>query len=76
MQKLKKEHGELKQRLTALKQGTAFLNNLTALNRKYLQHRSTHTDELETVSNYNQFNNLVRSYIFEYTQEFVIAKGL
>ncbi|KAF7707394.1 centromere protein U [Silurus meridionalis] len=48
MRKLEKEHSDLEQRLTALKQGTAFLNNLKVLNRRYLQHRSTHTDEPET----------------------------
>ncbi|XP_053486534.1 centromere protein U isoform X2 [Ictalurus furcatus] len=46
--KLEKERSDLEQRLTALKQGTAFLNNLYALNTRYLQHRSTHTDEPET----------------------------
>lgn len=46
--KLEKEHNDLEQRLTALKQGTAFLNNLYELNTRYLQHRSTHTDEPET----------------------------
>ncbi|KAI5105219.1 centromere protein U isoform X1 [Silurus meridionalis] len=48
VRKLEKEHSDLEQRLTALKQGTAFLNNLKVLNRRYLQHRSTHTDEPET----------------------------
>ncbi|KAK3535937.1 hypothetical protein QTP70_021236 [Hemibagrus guttatus] len=48
LRKLEKEHSELKQRLTALKQGTAFLNNLKVLNRRYLQHRSAHTEEPET----------------------------
>ncbi|XP_060783882.1 centromere protein U [Neoarius graeffei] len=48
LRKLEKEHNELQQRLTALKQGTAFLNNLKALNRRYLQYRRTHTDEPET----------------------------
>ncbi|MCJ8734146.1 hypothetical protein PDJAM_G00231950 [Pangasius djambal] len=48
VRKLEKEHSELERRLAALKQGTAFLNNLKALNRRYLQHRSAHTEEPET----------------------------
>ncbi|XP_053361645.1 centromere protein U [Clarias gariepinus] len=48
VKKLEKEHRELGQRLTALKEGTAFLNNLRALNSRYMQHRSTHEDEPET----------------------------
>ncbi|KAF5899069.1 centromere protein U, partial [Clarias magur] len=48
VKKLEKEHRELEQRLTALKKGTAFLNNLRALNIRYMQHRSTHEDEPET----------------------------
>lgn len=73
MRKLEKEHSELKQRLTALKQGTAFLNNLKALYRRYLQHRSTHTDEPETVRNYHQFIKLVLYLRICYCQRSPIA---
>ncbi|XP_026773906.3 centromere protein U [Pangasianodon hypophthalmus] len=48
VRKLEKEHSELERRCTALKQGTTFLNNLKVLNRRYMQHRSTHTNEPET----------------------------
>ncbi|XP_060741850.1 centromere protein U isoform X2 [Tachysurus vachellii] len=48
LRKLEKEHSELEGRLTALKQGTAFLNNLKALSRRYLQQRSAHAEEPET----------------------------
>lgn len=67
MRKLEKEHSELEGRLTALKQGTAFLNNLKALSRRYLQQRSAHAEEPETVRNY---------FYFKLFKEILIAKRL
>ncbi|TTG17229.1 Centromere protein U [Bagarius yarrelli] len=48
LKKLEKEHNELERRLTALTQGTAFLNNLKTLNKRYLEYRTAHAKEPET----------------------------
>lgn len=45
---LQKDHDELLQRCKALKEGTSLLTNLQELNKKYLDHRTTHPDEVET----------------------------
>lgn len=48
LQKLQKDLDEMEQRFKALTEGSSLLSNLKELNRKYLKHRSTHPDELET----------------------------
>ncbi|XP_056625350.1 centromere protein U isoform X3 [Triplophysa dalaica] len=45
---LQKECDELEQRLKALREGTSLLNKLQELNRRYLNHRTAHPDEVET----------------------------
>lgn len=48
LQKVQKDLDEMEQRLKALTEGSSLLSNLKELNRKYLKHRFTHPDELET----------------------------
>ncbi|KAA0709802.1 Centromere protein U [Triplophysa tibetana] len=45
---LQKECDELEQKLKALREGSSLLNNLKELNRRYLNHRTAHPDEVET----------------------------
>nr|XP_055034658.1 centromere protein U isoform X2 [Misgurnus anguillicaudatus] len=45
---LQKDHDELQQRCKALKEGTSLLTNLQELNKRYLDHRNAHPDEVET----------------------------
>lgn len=45
---LQKDHDELQQRCKALKEGTSLLTNLQELNKRYLDHRTAHPDEVET----------------------------
>ncbi|KAJ8383100.1 hypothetical protein SKAU_G00038780 [Synaphobranchus kaupii] len=47
LRNMQKEHGELQERLTDLRKGTAFLSALRDLHKSYRAHRQTHSSQVE-----------------------------